>query len=85
MWYQEPFSLKVGNSVATPTLHENDEVHQPYVYVNNSQYATYCMASFESKTLRMKIPAILDTGSSVSLIPYSYVKGREVEKETHQN
>ena len=39
------------------------------------------MASFESKTLRMKIPAILDTGSSVSLIPYSYVKGREVEKE----
>ena len=39
------------------------------------------MASFEFKTLRMKIPAILDTGSSVSLIPYSYVKGREVEKE----
>ena len=25
------------------------------------------------------MPAILDTGSSVSLIPYSYVKGHEIE------
>ena len=39
------------------------------------------MASFEFKTSRVKIPAILDTGSSISLIPYSYVKGREIENQ----
>ena len=67
--------------MATPTLNESDEVHQPYVYVNNTQYATYCMATIECKHSILKIPTILDTGSSVSLIPYAYIKGRDIENQ----
>ena len=36
--------------------------------LNASQYTTYCMATIECKHAILKVPAILDTGSSVSLI-----------------
>ena len=49
--------------------------------LNASQYTTYCMATIECKHAILKVPAILDTGSSVSLIPYSHFQGNELESE----
>ena len=66
--------------MATPTYHEIDEDH-PYIYANNIHYATYCMTTFEFNNSTLKIPSILDTGSSVTLVSYFHVKGTEIEKK----
>ena len=81
-------------SMAQPACHDNDKAHrqiheneksQPVItdstYFNSQKYATYCMATFELNNSTLKIPSILDTGSSVTLVPYSHVKGTEIEKK----
>ena len=73
---------------------ENNKVHrqtnqneqsQPSIinstYYNTTRYATFCMTTFELSNSTLTIPAILDTGSSVTLIPYSHIKGTKIEKK----
>ena len=48
---------------------------------STTQYATYCMTNFGLSNSTLTIPAILDTRSSVTLIPYSYIKGTKIEKK----
>ena len=81
-------------TMAQPACHDNDKAHRQThenekshsvitdsTYFNTKKYATYCMATFELNNSTLKIPSILDTGSSVTLVPYSHVKGTEIEKK----
>ena len=85
-----------GNEESMAQPAENNTVHRqtnfneqsqpvitPSSCFNATQYATYCMTTIEFNNSTLEIPAILDTGSSVTLIPYSLLNGTEIE--AHQN
>ena len=83
-----------GNEDPMAQPAENNKVHRqtnsneqsqplitPSSCFNATQYATYCMTTIEFNNTTLKIPAILDTGSSVTLIPYSLLNETEIEKK----
>ena len=71
--------------VHSAQVHQNNQIESSidqyeHVFSSNTTHASYCYATFKSEYFNFKCPAILDTGSSVTLIPHTLFKSEDISK-----